>query len=63
VLAFVVLLAGNVMAFDYYQARITRYHTDILYTNVVMMNGDIDALEAKLNKLSAKIDGLEELIN
>jgi outer membrane murein-binding lipoprotein Lpp len=63
VLIFAVVLAGNVIAFDYYQARITRYHPDILYTNVARMYGDINALEAKLNQLSAKIDGLEAKID
>ena len=62
-LVFAVLLGANVMAFEYYQARITRDHTHILYTNLARMNGDMGALEAKLNQLSAKISALEAKID
>jgi outer membrane murein-binding lipoprotein Lpp len=63
VLVFLVLLAGNVMAFNYYQARMTRYYLHILYMNVVRMNADIDTLDAKLNKLNAVIDGLSPKVD
>jgi outer membrane murein-binding lipoprotein Lpp len=63
VLVFAVLLAVNVVAFDYYQARITRNYTHILFMNLARMNGEMDALEAKLNQLSTKIGGLETKID
>ncbi len=69
-LAFVILLAGDVMAFNYYQARLTRYYVQTSQMNVVRMNEDIDILEAKLNQLNttidrleAKLDGVEEEVN
>jgi outer membrane murein-binding lipoprotein Lpp len=62
-IVFAVLLAGNVMAFNYYQARVSRYYLHIMHMNIVRMNGDIDLLDGKLNQLSAKIDGLEAKIN
>ncbi len=55
---FAIVLAGNIVGFNYYQARITRYYIGVLLMNIVRMNEDIDALDAKLNKLSAKIDDL-----
>lgn len=69
-LVFVILLAGNVMAFNYYQARLTRYYFQISQMNAVRMDGDIDILAAKLNQLNTsidrletKIDGLQENVN
>jgi len=62
-LVFAVLLAANVMAFEYYQARITRDYIHILYTNLVRMNGEMGALEEKLNQLTTKISALEVKID
>ncbi len=62
-IVFAVLLAGNVMAFGYYQARITRYYLHILHMNVVSMSLDMDALDTRLNQLSTKVDDLETKIN
>jgi outer membrane murein-binding lipoprotein Lpp len=62
-LVFAVLLGANVMAFEYYEARITRDHTHILYTNLARMNEDMGALEAKLNQLSTQISALEAKID
>jgi hypothetical protein len=55
--AFAIVLAGNIIAFNYYQARVTRYYISVLLENLVRMNEDIDALQAKLNQLSKRTDG------
>jgi outer membrane murein-binding lipoprotein Lpp len=62
-LVFAVLLAANVMAFEYYQARVTRDYIQILYTNLARMNGEMGALEEKFNQLSTKISALEAKID
>jgi hypothetical protein len=61
--AFAIALAVNVVAFDYYQARITRYYLGVLLMNLIKMSEDIDTLDAKLNQLSAKIDDLSSKLD
>jgi hypothetical protein len=55
---FAVLLAAAIMEFNYYQARLTRDYLRVFLVNAAEMNGEIDALEAKLNQLNIKIDSL-----
>jgi len=61
--AFAIVLAGNIIAFNYYQARITRYHLSNLLMNIVRMNEDIDTLEAKINQLNKKTDDIGAKLN
>ena len=56
--AFAIMLAANIIAFSYYQERITRYYLSVLLANLVRINGDMDALEAKINQLNQKTDDL-----
>jgi hypothetical protein len=53
---FAVLLTAAIMEFNYYQARLTREYFRALLISTAQMNGEIDALDAKLNQLSIKID-------
>lgn len=68
-LIFVILLAGNVVAFDYYQARLTRFYLQVSQVNAVRMmnavrmNGDTDISEARYNQLNTTIDRLEAKID
>jgi hypothetical protein len=55
---FAVLLAVTIMEFNYYQARLTREYLRVFLVNTAEMNGEIEALDAKLNQLSMKIDSL-----
>jgi hypothetical protein len=55
---FAVLLTAGVMEFNYYQARLTRDYVRVLLLNAARINGDIDALDAKLSQLNTKIDAL-----
>jgi hypothetical protein len=57
-LVFVIVVAGNIIAFSYYQERITRYYISVLLVNLVRMNEDMDALDAKVNQLNKKTDDL-----
>jgi uncharacterized protein YlxW (UPF0749 family) len=54
-----IVLAGNIIAFNYYQERITRYYFSVLLTNIVRINEDIDTLQAKVNQLNQKIDNID----
>jgi hypothetical protein len=54
----VIVLAANIVAFNYYQERITRYYLSVLLANLVRMNGDVDALEGKISQLGKKTDEL-----
>jgi hypothetical protein len=53
-----IVLAGNIIAFNYYQERITRYYFSVLLTNIVRINEDIDALQARINQLEQKTDNI-----
>jgi hypothetical protein len=55
---FALLLTAAVMEFNYYQARLTREYLRAFLVSAVQMNGEIDALDAKLNQLNMKIDAL-----
>jgi hypothetical protein len=55
---FAVLLAVTIMEFNYYQARLTREYLRVFLVNAAEINGEIDALQAKLNQLNMKIDSL-----
>jgi hypothetical protein len=58
-IAFAIVAAGNIIAFNYYQERITRYYLGILLMNIVSLNEDIDSLQAKINQLNKKIDDID----
>jgi len=60
---FAIMLAGNIIAFHYYQARITRYYLSVLVMNMVRLNEDLDTLQAKLNQLDKKTDDLNAKLN
>jgi hypothetical protein len=62
-IAFAIVVAGNIIAFNYYQERITRYYLGILLMNIVSLNEDIDSLQAKINQLNKKIDGIEAKVD
>jgi hypothetical protein len=55
---FAIVLVGNIIAFNYYQARITRYYLSVLLLNIVTMNDDIDTLQAKIDQLNKKTDDI-----
>jgi hypothetical protein len=55
-LVFAIVLAANIIAFNYYQARITRYYISVLLTNIVRLNDDIDTLQTKIDQLNKKTD-------
>jgi hypothetical protein len=55
---FALLLAAGIIEFNYYQARLTRDYVRALLVNVAQTNGEIDALDAKLNQLTIKVDAL-----
>jgi hypothetical protein len=55
---FALLLAAGVIEFNYYQARLTREYLRALLVSTAQTNGDIDALDSRLNQLSAKIEAL-----
>ena len=60
---FAVLLTAGVMEFSYYQARLTQDYLRVLLLNGAQINGDIDALDAKLNQLDIKIEALAAKID
>jgi hypothetical protein len=55
---FALLLTAGIMEFNYYQARLTRDYLRAFLVSAAQMNGDIDALDAKLNQLNIKIDAM-----
>jgi hypothetical protein len=55
---FAILLATAVMEFNYYQARLTREYIRAFLVSAAQMNGEADALSAKLDQLNTKIDAL-----
>jgi hypothetical protein len=57
-IAFALVVAGNIIAFNYCQERITRYYVGVLLMNIVSLNEDIDSLQAKINELNNRIDGM-----
>jgi hypothetical protein len=55
---FAILLAAGIMEFNYYQARLTREYLRALLVGAAQTNGEIDALDAKLNQLTIKLEAL-----
>jgi hypothetical protein len=56
---FAIVVAGNIIAFNYFQERITRYYLGVLLMNIVNLNEDIDSLRAKIGQLDKKIEGMD----
>src|SRR5215469_7384448 len=57
-IVFAIVVAGNIIAFDYYQARITRYYLSVLLMNIVRMNDDMDLVQAEINRLNKRTDDI-----
>jgi hypothetical protein len=55
---FALLLAAGVIEFNYYQARLTREYLRALLVGAAQTNGEIDALDTKLNQLTIKVEAL-----
>jgi hypothetical protein len=55
---FVIVLAGNVIAFNYYQERITRHYLSVLLSDLARMSEDMDTLDAKINQLNERTNDL-----
>jgi hypothetical protein len=55
---FAVLLTAAIIEFNYYQARLTREYLRAFLVSAAQTNGEIDALDAKINQLNIKLDAL-----
>jgi hypothetical protein len=58
-IAFAIVVAGNIIAFNYFQERITRYYLGVLLMNIVSLNADLDSLQAKISQLDKKLEGMD----
>jgi hypothetical protein len=62
-----IAIIGGMTGFNYYQARLTRYHLrivqDNLDTKLGILDGNLDTVDTTLDELRTKIDDLDEKLD